>query len=574
MMQRVKKAATLPRLSALFYILCDPVKNSLRCCWHHVDRQTDRPKRIVGQRPFMARKTARMTVLPARKKTSEQSRLSAAHTPYIPSLIIPQQYCHSTVVRPGMIELCVGPKSLPSFTSCRRVDAMLLQQSPEKQQIFPKARLGGTPCDANPGFSEMSSLDEQTSLRGCATKTEGGGVRPQTGVFSSGTTTRTNGDVLTFPEIMGLLDRDEIVSGGESKASRDPDLQQTELDPPLSSAPCPSTPDSSLLFSKGTTRPDSFLDLGEFPFAHGGAHLEKDHHHHDDFILDNLQFDHSGHFQLPPRAFRKADFEVDIRSVASSTTINSTAHTVSIATSPPPLYEEKTFFDTTPSPTGPFPPTPIQIFSSPSSRLLESTPRMVPELSDAFDSRLSSSHSNSAAAAAADAMKNKTKQWRPRSAPKTSNNSGSDSPLQVWPKRSDQQQQQLHMLDNDNDGRRNLDADFFKAVGRDSDDATYVDSVSNHLGKMAPLPPPPTRPGSGDLNSRKEVVKDSTMDIDMRGRGPQPVITREEYEALPQAIQRKVCMLVCLRILSCPVCPASKTSRGKELKCQRLTRER
>lgn len=445
---------------------------------------------------------------------------------------------------------------------------MLLQQSPEKQQIFPKARLGGTPCDANPGFSEMSSLDEQTSLRGCATKTEGGGVRPQTGVFSSGTTTRTNGDVLTFPEIMGLLDRDEIVSGGESKASRDPDLQLTEPDPPLSSVPCPSTPDSSLLFSKGTTRPDSFLDLGEFPFAYGGAHLEEDHHDDDDdFILENLQFDYSDHIQLPPRTFQKAEFEVEIRSVASSTTINSTAHTVSIATSPPPLYEEKTFFDTTPSPTGPFPPTPDQISSSPSSRLLESTPRMVPELSEAIDSRLSSSHSNSAAAAAAaaaaDAMKNKNKQWRPRSAPKTSNNSRSDSPLQVWPKRSDQQQHQPHMLDNDNEGRSNLDADFFKAVGRDSDDATYVDSVSNHLGKMAPLPPPPIRPGSGDPNSRKEVVKDSTMDVDRRGRGPQPVITREEYEALPQAIQRKVCMLVCLRILSCHFCSASKTSREK-----------
>lgn len=467
---------------------------------------------------------------------------------------------------------------------------MLLQQSPEKQQIFPKARLGGTPCDVNPGFSEMSSLDEQTSLRGCATlatKREGGGVRPQTGVFSSGTTTRTNGDVLTFPEIMGLLDRDEIVSGGESKASRDPDLQLTGLDPPLSSAPCPSTPDSSLLFSKGTSHPDSFLDLGDFPFAHGGAQHQEDHHD-DDFILESLQFDYSDHIQLPPRAFQKAEFEVDIRSVASSTTINSTAHTVSIATSPPPLYEEKTFFDTTPSPTGPFPPTPNQqIFSSPSSRLLESTPRMVPELSDAIDSRLSSSHSNSAAAAAADAMKNKNKQWRPRSAPKTSNNVRSDSPLQVWPKRSDQQQQQQqqqpHILDNDNDGRRTLDADFFNAVGRDSDDATYVDSVSNHLGKMAPLPlqpPPPTtnRPGSADLNSWKEMVKDSTMDVDTRGRGPQPVITREEYEALPPAIQRKVCMFVCLHahiVMSCLAMsvPLENVS-GKQLKSQQPTRER
>lgn len=76
-----------------------------------------------------------------------------------------------------------------------------------------RGSIGGTPCNANPGFSEMPSLacdghalhaSLMMMMRGGgATKTEGGGVRPQTGVSSSGSTTRTNGNALTFPEIMG-----------------------------------------------------------------------------------------------------------------------------------------------------------------------------------------------------------------------------------------------------------------------------------------------------------------------------------------------------------------------------------
>ncbi|KAJ4394148.1 hypothetical protein N0V93_003365 [Gnomoniopsis smithogilvyi] len=395
---------------------------------------------------------------------------------------------------------------------------MQLQHSPEKQPILPRPkRLGGTPCDANPGFSEMSSLasDEHTSLRGCATKTEGGGVRPPTGVFSSGTATHTNSDALTFPEIMGLLDRDEIVSCGESKASRDPDLRLTDLDPPLFSAPCPPNTDG-LLFSKRTTRPDFSLDLAELRLDHE-EQLEK---HKTSFAIEPLQSDYSDHIHLPPTALRKTEIEVDIRSVASSTTINSTAHTVSIAASPPPLYE-KTFLDTTPSPTGPSPITPRNIVF-PRSRLVESAPMMVPGPSEPIDSRLSSSYSNSAGA---DAMKNM--QWRPRSAPKTSN-ARSASPLQFWPKKSDQP----YVL---GDGR-NPEVEIFKAGGRDSDDATCVDSVSNHLERMTP----PTRPGSGDPNGRRDLSNDL---MDVENRGPQPTITREEYESLPQAIQRKVRLL-------------------------------
>lgn len=403
---------------------------------------------------------------------------------------------------------------------------MLLQHAPEKQQLIPNPKeLEGTPCNANPGFSEMSILasDEHPSLaRGCTTKAEGGGVRPPTGVFSSGTTTRTEGDALLFPEIMGLLDRDEIVSGGESKASRDPDLRLGDLDPLLFSAPCLSKTDS-LLFSKGTTRPDSFLDFADLRLDQQEEQLQR---HNSFFITRSLQSVYSDHIHLSPRAFRKREIEVDTRSVASSTTINSTAHTVSVASSPSPLYE-KTFFDTTPSPTGPSPITPQQIVF-PRRRLLESAPRMVPGLSEPIDSRLSSSCSNSGGA---DAMKNM--QWRPRSAPKTSH-ARSASPLQFWAKRSDQP----HNLD---DGM-NVGAEFYKTAERDSDDATYVDSVSNHLEKMVPQ----TRPGSGDPNGRKDLSNDL---MDVENRGPQPTITREEYESLPQAIQRKVRLPATLLLL-------------------------
>lgn len=412
---------------------------------------------------------------------------------------------------------------------------MRLQQSSEKQRLFPK--LGGPPCDANPGFSEMPSLataDERVSLRGRATKREGGGERPQTGMFTSGTTARTNGDALIFPEIMGLLDRDEIGSGGESKASRDPDLRHSDLDPPLFSATCPSNTDS-VLFSKGTTRPDSFLDFDKICPGHG-TQLPI----HSPSFVEALQpnnNNHNDYIRLPLGTFRKTEIEVDTRSVASSTTIDSTAHTVSIPTSPPTIYQE-TFFYPTPTPsssTGPSPTTPQHQFTPPRSRRGESAPIMVPESSEPIDSRLSSSYSNSAGA---DVMKNK--QWRPRSAPKTSN-ARSASPFQFWGKRSDQPQLA--------DDRRHPD-DFFTAAERDSDDATYVDSVSNHLGKMTS----PPRPRSSDQNDQKDLLKDS---MDAANRGPQPVITREEYESLPQAIQRKVC----LRAISLFVCGSTCSAR-------------
>lgn len=178
---------------------------------------------------------------------------------------------------------------------------------------------------------------------------------------------------------------------------------------------------------------------------------------------------------------------------------------------------------------------------------------MVPELGEPIHSRLSSSHSNSAEVDAIMMTKNKNnnnnsssisninnKQWRPRSAPKTSN-ARSASPFQLW---AAKRGEQPHVVVDKVRGQdAAATADFFGAAGRDSEDATYVDSVSNHLGKMTP----PTRPGSGDPppalppppNGRREVVKNA---MDVEKRGPHQAITREEYESLPQAIQRKVCL--------------------------------
>lgn len=125
-----------------------------------------------------------------------------------------------------------------------------------------------------------------------------------------------------------------------------------------------------------------------------------------------------------------------------------------------------------------------------------------------------------------DDMKNVT--WRPGSAPRAST-SRSASPLHFWSKKS-----------TDLAGARasDPDADWFVAEKRSPHDTAHVDSISNHLGRMTPSTFP-ARPGSKTPDGSRDV-NDSTCDE--KTRGPRQSITREEYEALPLAIQRKVCL--------------------------------
>lgn len=161
---------------------------------------------------------------------------------------------------------------------------------------------------------------------------------------------------------------------------------------------------------------------------------------------------------------------------------------------------------------------------------------MVADLSpEPIDSRLSSSYSSSASA---DAMKSMTMQWRPRSAPKTSTSSNSNhqrlaSSFQFWGKKDSTTTSSGRPPQSADCGRGyRPDADYFVAT---SDDSAYVDSVSNHLGRLTPAT---TRPASGSPNGRRDWV-DSTVG-EVESPRPQPRITKEEYMALPLAIQRKV----------------------------------
>lgn len=177
------------------------------------------------------------------------------------------------------------------------------------------------------------------------------------------------------------------------------------------------------------------------------------------------------------------------------------------------------------------------------SRAARPVSNMVPGPSDPVNSKPGPSPPSPFGA---DAAMTTNMQWRPRSAPKSSH-SRSASPLLFWNRKGNQQnqyqneQQQQHPLPHPHplqqqhhpqeQGPRGVDADWFAAEKRESHDA--IDSVSNHLGKITPPP------GSGLGTDRK----DSTI-----GRGDSrlpttPSITREEYEALPLAIQRKVRLL-------------------------------
>lgn len=367
---------------------------------------------------------------------------------------------------------------------------------------------------------------------------------------------------------------DGMVSGGEStKASRDPDLRYTDPDPPLfSSAAVPSNSNTTtrVCLVDELTRLVSFLDLAKLPLGH--EYQSRDH----GAEPQNGPRSHHGTARSSPEDHYETDSQADTKSVASSTTINSTAYTVSIPTTPAAITTTttityaQTFFDPTPSTGRASPSTPP--YDTARSRSNETTLIMVPELSlEPAESRLSSSFS---IYPDADAM-HKNIALRPRSAPKTSSSSSNNmhpktkhsknqrsaSPFQFWTRKEKDNRPQSRP---DDYGRneRHMDSDYIPSVtctaaGRDSDDAAYVDSVCNHLGRLTPQ----TRPGSGTPNARRDWADQAAHEVECQG--PQPPITREEYMALPEAIQRKVCLpmlllLFLLLLILCPFLPSCK----------------
>lgn len=432
------------------------------------------------------------------------------------------------------------------------------------------------------------------SLGGRVAETErshgGVAVHQTTGVIS-GTTSRTSRSLaLVFPETVEFLGRDEILSGGEStKRPRDPDLHILDLGlDPLPFSASSSCSSSSALVPEGLTRLDSSLDLAKLPVEHkdqvvqayGSPVLVTSQQArteaHDSTTQGRAQ--HPGYTQddipipyLTTTRWKKSD---ETRS-GTSVTSNSSSTSCNSESDPddrPSSASYETFFD----------PSPSSAEASPTSltypdtanhndnkndtntdtgtdnhvdndsnnnkhgdRFVPPVPTMVPELSESINSKLSSATPSPTLAGPDGTTTGLTNmQWRPRSAPKTSY-SRSASPLLFWNRKGNQQQQhqQQQHSQHQQPGAGDTDAaDWFVAETREGDDATYVDSISNHLGKMTTTTTTPAKSGPGTLNGWADL-KDSTLAAQEENQataGTPPSITREEYEALPLAIQRKV----------------------------------
>lgn len=466
-------------------------------------------------------------------------------------------------------------------------------------------------------------------------ESDGGVVVRQTGIIS-GTTSRTSeSHALVFPETVGCLGHDEILSGGEStKPLRDPDLHSLDLDPlPFSASPSSSssisissrssssnaTSGTNLPFPESLTRLDTSLDLAKLRVeldkqlvqdywepvlvttqqARTEAHDLQCREEHPGYTQDGLIITNitTNITTTTSTTSRWKDVE-ETGSDTTFSTCNSSTYYSETDPEDRPSSSYETFFDPSSSsaeasPTSPsYPDAVNHNRSNTGDRFAPAVSTMVPELSEPINSKLSSTPSSPAGpdtTAAATATASTSMHWRPRSAPKTSH-SRSASPLVFWNKKGNQhpnQQQQQHQQQRyqqqQEQGARDSDADWFVAEKKESQDATYVDSISNHLGKMTT----PARSGPKPPNGRADL-KDSTL---ANGGGQDedqattpPPITKEEYEALPLAIQRKVsndCFalahcpstLVCFCFLSRLVLTRQTVARlGRGLKSQLLFR--
>lgn len=367
------------------------------------------------------------------------------------------------------------------------------------------------------------------SSRGRDSNEEGGrgcGVGPYLG-----TMVRSPPDALWLPDTVEVLDLNEIVPGGESKRTRNPDLRLNS-DPPLLS-PVSST--SSALFHEGLIRLDSFVALANLhrehppvienyensiiqeelqtiddPFYHHHHHPHHHHHHH--YQQPQLQPQYTG---------SDRDQETASNSDHSDTSTFYGDLSLTIITADDSPSYQATFFDPSPSSVGPSPTTPNYYPSYHSWEPYDPmAPRAMYELSEPA-TRATTTYPTSAGGH----IPVKNTQWRPQSAPKTTY-SRSASPLLFWNRRGQQQQQ---------DDREHTPATESRG-GRDEE--AYVDTVSNHLGR---LPPPSLCELETPKASRDRDLRDLTKETaDQLNLGPPETITKAEYEALPLAIQRKV----------------------------------
>lgn len=365
--------------------------------------------------------------------------------------------------------------------------------------------------------STAVGAEKNLSFRGRASQPEeaggGGGVDQDT---TAGTTSRPRPDAMAnmvfSPHNVELPGFDEIVSGGQIKSAWDPDLP-IDLDPPTSSCSSNTSGNPSALaptvLPEELTRLVSFPDLAKSPLQQAERL--------DGVVIKALQARTDGYNHQSQKYPGYHPIVTRVKEIEEAKTdIPSTSNNFVSFTDPYPkaiLSSNETFFDPSPSSAGTSPTIPAQSETSANSAS-DLAWKMSPELYIPIDSKLSLMLPTSAGADAA--MTN----WRPRSAPKTSH-SRSPSPFLFWNRKGNQPQQEQ--------GAKEVSEDCRAPETPENADATHVDSVSNHLGKMTP---PSGWMEAGSLTGEGD-------EGDGQPTTP-PSITREEYEALPLAIQRKV----------------------------------
>lgn len=358
-------------------------------------------------------------------------------------------------------------------------------------------------------------------------------------------------------------------TGGESPTStstRDPDRRRSSSELPFLSVPSSpvsiSSSTSSVLFHEGLTRLDSFVDLARLHHQCSRASNPLPSSSTSTFGSCNQHYDNDNPFFSGSRQTIEDDQEEEEEGryqgyLRASTNTRSTFYSES---SPTICYQSRdygspshttSFFDPSPSSAGASPRIPYDsIYRRQSFDLMAARRLVTPEPTEPASYWTSAAGLQQQQQPYQQIMKNT--QWRPQSAPKTTH-SRSASPGMFWNRRggTSSGHQQLQ------DDRDEAD-DTWPRVGisrgqedRTCDDGDHmlVDTVSNHLGRLTPPSPSNSMGTSSSLDSK---AKDRDLRISTKevprincernfSQGQPPMITKAEYEALPLAIQRKVC---------------------------------
>ncbi|KAJ0107891.1 hypothetical protein J7T55_007103 [Diaporthe amygdali] len=355
-----------------------------------------------------------------------------------------------------------------------------------------------------------------------------------TGIVQSGVptdaTSRTSLDsTRSFPGTVEDLGCDEFLVVGESKDLPYPNLS-SGLDPPLLS---PSSINSGV-FHEGLNRLHSFQDLARLRLKHA-TQIEC----YEANILQIPETD-SELYDLRDRRWAHLEFSEDEGgddlgadlSGTESPLSSSPSTTSTFLDCQPPTerrpFSFEAFFDASPeSPEG-SPTLPRRTREPRHITYRSMPPKTMPELSGLGDSGEGSAFlsstwaSSNGGIAAAPHHAHQQHHLRPRSAPK--NLARSSNPFTGFWGRKHQQQQDDVLVGKLADG--GLDSG---SVGkRISDDGTAVEV---HEGRTTP-----PRSASGTPNGLKDAKEPANAS---EGGGPPP-LTREEFEALPLAIQRKL----------------------------------